>query len=79
MFAVTRTINRRSQIPTEFNEITRETIHASVLEQDKIDPLLSSLVDKHLVKPLMPAEEELRSNWPKLLNAGKEISDHVHT
>ena len=80
-----RTITRK--FPTDFDETTRETIHASVLEQDKIDPVLSSVVAKHpeLVAKLMPLEEELKLNWPKLLNAGKvsrgtsEDSDHVHT
>jgi len=75
---VAHTVTR--QIPTDFNEATRETIHASVLEQDKVNPLLSSVVAKHpgLVTKLMPLEEELKVNWPRLLNAGKEISGHVH-
>ena len=82
IFSLAHTITR--QFPTDFNETTRETIHASVLEQEKINPLLASVIAKHpeLVTKLMPLEEELKLNWPRLLSAGKlrnEILDHIHT
>ena len=75
IFTLGRVVTR--PFPTDFNETTRETIHASVLEQDKINPLLSSVVAKHpeLVTKLLPLEEEVRLNWPRFLEAAKVSRD----
>ncbi|RDB28797.1 hypothetical protein Hypma_015566 [Hypsizygus marmoreus] len=63
VFLLARNVKRPLPAP---NEITRETIHSSVLEQDKLDPDLVATVKKYpeLVAPLNPLEQELRLNWP---------------
>lgn len=64
IFMLGRTIKRK--IPTSWNEVTHECLHASVLEQDSLNPDLAAIIAKNpkLVRPLLPLEEEVKQNWP---------------
>ncbi|KAH0590787.1 hypothetical protein H2248_000912 [Termitomyces sp. 'cryptogamus'] len=68
IFVLSRTIRR--PVPTTSDDVTCETIHASVKEQCLSGyPELQDALAKHpgLVMPLLPLEEEVRAIWPKLL------------
>jgi hypothetical protein len=53
-------------LPTKCDEITRETIHSSVMSQSHIIPMPKADVDEHpeLVHELLPLEKELKEKWP---------------
>ncbi|KAF9237321.1 hypothetical protein BU15DRAFT_48796, partial [Melanogaster broomeanus] len=61
------------QLPTKTDDITHETIHPSVLQQDNIATKLREIIQKNpsLVCDLLPLEEEMRKNWPYV--PGKNI------
>lgn len=54
------------QLPTSTDDVTHETIHPSVLQQDHILPQLQANVTNNpsLVTGLMAQEEELKDTWP---------------
>ncbi|KAG9314326.1 hypothetical protein JVU11DRAFT_5117 [Chiua virens] len=54
------------QLPTKTNDVTHETIHPSVLMQDKVNAQLRENIRKNpsLVCGLLPFEEEMKKNWP---------------
>lgn len=54
------------QLPTKADDVTHETIHPSVLEQDHMVPQLHESIQKNhlLVCSLLPLEEEMRRSWP---------------
>lgn len=54
------------QLPTVTDNVTHETIHPSVLNQAHVLPQLKTDIDNNpaLVCGLLPAEEDLRKNWP---------------
>ncbi|KAJ7900304.1 hypothetical protein B0H14DRAFT_1559495 [Mycena olivaceomarginata] len=66
MFVVAHQIQR--PLPTETNNVTHETIHASVLHQRSLVEALDSVVSQNprLVAPLLPLEDALRNHWPAL-------------
>ncbi|KAG6868604.1 hypothetical protein C0993_000630 [Termitomyces sp. T159_Od127] len=70
--------NIRRPLPTVINDVTCETIHASVKEQClSRSPELQDVLAKHpgLVMPLLPLEEEVRAIWPTLLRVRKHCVD----
>ncbi|KAG5647946.1 hypothetical protein DXG03_006980 [Asterophora parasitica] len=69
IFALARNIKR--PIPKCPNDVTRETVHASVLEQEDLNPHLVDTLAKHpeLIMPLLPLEEEIKLNWPLHMDA----------
>ncbi|KAF8078667.1 hypothetical protein FPV67DRAFT_1466003, partial [Lyophyllum atratum] len=74
VFVLARSIER--PIPTCPNDVTRETIHASVLEQEFLSPELANILARHpeLVMPLLPLEQEVKLNWPMHRFDHEEIS-----
>ncbi|KAH0838273.1 hypothetical protein J3R83DRAFT_6529 [Lanmaoa asiatica] len=54
------------QLPIKTDDVTHETIHPSVLEQDNIAPQLRASIQKDplLVCSLLPLEEEMKKSWP---------------
>jgi len=64
IFVLADTVKR--QLPTQDDDITHETIHPSVLEQDHILPQLQQSIDSNpsLVCSLLPLEMEVKKNWP---------------
>ncbi|KAG6814066.1 hypothetical protein H0H92_003113 [Tricholoma furcatifolium] len=75
IFALSNSFRR--PLPTTSNDVTCETIHASVQEQDLAKSLeLAAILANHpeLVMPLLPLEQEVRASWPELLI--KSIHDH---
>ncbi|KAG7099108.1 hypothetical protein E1B28_000981 [Marasmius oreades] len=64
IFSLSLTTERT--LPTSSNNVTHESIHPSVLQQQKLNPAIQSLIEKHpeLVCSLLPLEEELRAEWP---------------
>lgn len=54
------------QFPTKTDDVTHETIHPSVLEQDHMVSQLHGSIQKNpsLVCSLLPLEEEMKRNWP---------------
>ncbi|KAJ8514702.1 hypothetical protein ONZ45_g7784 [Pleurotus djamor] len=64
VFMLAHTIQR--QLPEGINDVTREVIHSSVLEQSSLYPSVRSLIEKvpELISPLFPLEEEMKVNWP---------------
>ncbi|KAG6862356.1 hypothetical protein C0995_011796 [Termitomyces sp. Mi166 len=70
----TRYLHIRRPVPTAPNDVTCETIHASVKEQYLSEsPELRDVLAKYpeLVMPLLPLEEEVRAIWPKLLRKSR--------
>lgn len=63
IYSIAETIHR--QLPSHSNDVTHETVHASVKRQDHIDPKLAEYLNNNpsLVLPLHPFEEEIRSTW----------------
>ncbi|KIJ21793.1 hypothetical protein PAXINDRAFT_105288 [Paxillus involutus ATCC 200175] len=61
------------QLPTKTDDVTHETIHPSVLQQDHLVPQLQQNIQKNpsLVCSLLPLEEEMKKNWPYV--PGKNI------
>lgn len=55
-------------IPTGPNEITKESLHLSVIEQTKHSARVAQLLKAHpeIVSKLEPLEEGFRKNWPYL-------------
>lgn len=64
IFSLANKITR--QLPTSTDNVTHETIHPSVLEQDQILPQLKANLDRNpnLISELLPFEEDTRKNWP---------------
>ncbi|KAF8898791.1 hypothetical protein BD779DRAFT_1666575 [Infundibulicybe gibba] len=64
IFSMARVIKR--PIPASTDEVTHETIHASVLQQAAAYPDLHAILQKnpHIIAPLAPLEEEVKLNWP---------------
>ncbi|KAI0788471.1 hypothetical protein C8Q75DRAFT_234182 [Abortiporus biennis] len=52
-------------LPTVTDDVTHETVHASVLQQPQLNPTLQDNIKKNplLVTPLLPLEEEIRNRW----------------
>ncbi|KDQ63600.1 hypothetical protein JAAARDRAFT_29622 [Jaapia argillacea MUCL 33604] len=73
IYTVAETIQRT--IPTSTDDVTHETIHPSVLQQDSINATLQDNITNNpaLVVPLAPLEEELRTRWP--YRPGRKIPD----
>ncbi|CAL1695679.1 unnamed protein product [Somion occarium] len=63
IFALASSIQR--ELPAETDNTTHETIHLSVLQQQKQNPKLEQNVKNkpHLVGPLLPLEEEIKALW----------------
>jgi hypothetical protein len=64
IFSIVHTIHR--SLPTATDNITHETIHASVMEQMPINPTLGDLLLNHpeIVSSLSPLEVQIKMNWP---------------
>lgn len=60
------TLKNTRQVPAKTDNITHETVHPSVLEQDQIENQLREDILKNSfpVCGLLPLEEELKRNWP---------------
>lgn len=54
------------RLPTKTDNITHETIHPSVLEQEPMSPQLRENIQKNplLVCSLLPFEENMKRSWP---------------
>ena len=64
IFALASEVTR--QLPTSTDDVTHETIHPSVLQQDHILPQLQANITSNtsLVTGLITQEEELKQIWP---------------
>lgn len=71
MFVLAKETSR--QLPTETDNVTYETIHPSVLEQDHMVPTLRESIQKNpsLVCRLLPLEQEMKKNWPYIPGKNK--------
>ncbi|KAF9229239.1 hypothetical protein BS17DRAFT_10792 [Gyrodon lividus] len=71
IFVLARENNR--QLPTKTDDVTHETIHPSVLQQEHMVPQLQKNIQENrsLVCDLLPLEEEMKKNWPYI--PGKSI------
>ncbi|KAF7306890.1 DUF2235 domain-containing protein [Mycena indigotica] len=66
IFALSHKLQRK--IPTQTNNVTHETIHASVLQQRTLSEVVDVdiVTHSHLVPPLLPLEDALRKHWASL-------------
>ncbi|KAF8560320.1 hypothetical protein OG21DRAFT_1594239 [Imleria badia] len=60
------TLENQRRLPTKTDDVSHETIHPSVLEQDQISPQLRECIQNNpsLVCSLLPLEEEMKKSWP---------------
>lgn len=71
IFALALENTRR--LPTKTDDVTHETIHPSVFEQDHMSPQLRESIQNNplLVCSLLPLEEEMMRDWPYI--PGKNV------
>lgn len=69
IFSLARTVKR--PLPNSPHGPTREYIHASVLQQEKLNPALAELLAQNptLIAPLLPLEVQVHQNWPSASGA----------
>lgn len=74
-------LENKRQLPTKTDDVTHETIHPSVLEQDRPSPQLRKCIQGNpsLVCSLQPLEEEMKKSWPYVpgKNVPKDSKDSV--